>query len=49
MTSHCGSLEVRADAWAEWDSATREWVLPSTFQFLGSEPPASSRSASAKF
>ena len=25
ICSHCGSFDVRADAWAEWDSATGEW------------------------
>jgi len=31
ICSHCGSLDVRADAWAEWDSAKGEWVLHSTY------------------
>ena len=31
ICSHCGSLDVRADAWAEWDSTLAEWVLHSTY------------------
>jgi hypothetical protein len=29
----CGSDEVRADAWAEWDTEKQEWVLNNTFDY----------------
>ncbi len=31
ICSQCGSLDVRSDAWAEWDSKTGSWVLHSTY------------------
>ena len=27
----CGSDEIYADAWAEWDTIAQHWVLCSTF------------------
>lgn len=31
VCSECGSEDVLADAWAEWDIDTQEWVLQTTF------------------
>ncbi len=31
ICSQCGSLDVRADAWAAWDSGAGEWALHSTY------------------
>jgi len=31
ICSTCGSTDVRADAWAEWDIETGQWVLSSTY------------------
>lgn len=28
---HCGSSDVRKDAWAEWDEDKQEWVLADVF------------------
>lgn len=30
--SECGSKDVKADAWAEWDENKGEWVLAQTFE-----------------
>lgn len=30
--SHCGSPNVRADAYASWDLTTHEWVLENTYE-----------------
>ena len=29
---HCGSTEVRADAYASWDFIKCEWVLENTYE-----------------
>lgn len=31
VCSHCGSDDVRADAYAAWDVETQEWELTATF------------------
>ena len=31
VCTECGSDDVLADAWAEWDAAAQEWVLRQTF------------------
>lgn len=31
VCTHCGSDDVRADAYAEWNSTTQEWELTTTF------------------
>lgn len=28
---HCGSSDIRADAWAMWDDNAQQWVLTSTY------------------
>ena len=32
VCSHCGSHDVRADAYAEWDVQTQKWELVQTFE-----------------
>lgn len=29
--SNCGSVDIKADAWAEWDFNAQQWVLSQTF------------------
>lgn len=29
----CGSNEVSRDAWADWDSASQQWVLGAVFDY----------------
>lgn len=31
VCSHCGSDDVRKDAWAKWDEDKQEWVLADFF------------------
>lgn len=31
VCKYCGSEDVRADAWAEWDFDKQEWVLAETY------------------
>ena len=31
ICSHCGSEEVKRDAWAEWDVEKQDWVLSSVY------------------
>lgn len=31
VCKHCGSTDVRKDAWAEWDEDKQEWVLGDVF------------------
>lgn len=31
VCSHCGSEEVKRDAWAEWDTEKQDWVLSSIY------------------
>ena len=31
VCKHCGSSDVRKDAWAEWDEDKQEWVLAEFF------------------
>lgn len=31
VCSHCGSEDVRKDAWAKWDEDKQEWVLAEFF------------------
>lgn len=31
VCSHCGSEEVKRDAWATWSTETQEWELSDTF------------------
>ena len=28
---HCGSADVRADAWAEWNEEKQEWTLAEVY------------------
>lgn len=30
--THCGSEDVRLDAWAAWDTERQEWTLGSIYQ-----------------
>ena len=32
VCSHCGSHDVRADAYAEWDVQSQQWELAQTFE-----------------
>jgi len=32
VCSHCGSDEVRADAYAEWDVESQKWEIAQTFE-----------------
>ncbi|HVI97588.1 MAG TPA: hypothetical protein VM657_00825 [Sphingomonas sp.] len=29
----CGSSEISRDAWADWDTATQQWVLGAVFDY----------------
>lgn len=31
VCKHCGSSDVRKDAWAEWDEDKQEWVLSDVY------------------
>lgn len=31
VCKHCGSDDVRKDAWAEWDEDKQEWVLADVY------------------
>lgn len=31
VCSHCGSEDVKRDAWAEWDVEKQDWVLGQVF------------------
>jgi hypothetical protein len=32
VCSHCGSDDVRADAYAEWDVESQKWEIAQTFE-----------------
>ena len=31
VCKHCGSSDVRKDAWSEWDEDKQEWVLAEVY------------------
>ncbi len=33
VCAYCGSGEISRDAWADWDTATQQWVLGAVFDY----------------
>ena len=33
VCSECGSVDVVCDAWVEWDSEKKEWVIQNIFDY----------------